>query len=831
MPSYGLTKRGFKLLGILSLSLVGLLVYSHWHDIAQFVDRQIPPPLYENARAKEQSLPHYTDYRHKEVKYFFAANHFKSSGWGNVMQDFVTMASLAHYTNRSYVFVDYIRNPDGSRYTEYNGKLVPSRFPLSAIVGGSMVGDPWPAGDRTPLSVSKDFFLNVCPNPTILRVSDINTDKIRFNGDISAAYIFEKWVEVINSVEDPCLMLEPDDNPIFEYWMYGVKNRMLSIWHYLRQSPVVTHWEWSSIVRSAYKRNRQLFGSVSPWLFGLFFDSEVEAELAPISGLLALHVRRGDFEGHCVGLGDWSADWQAFNSFPEFRDKFERPADATSQEIKDFYARRCYPSIEQIVEKVRQVRTESADPLRYLYIMTNGAAPWVEELKTALDRDMEWDRLGSSRDLTLTWEEKFVSQALDILIYSLLVYRRYPPLYPQYHQLELELSHYASYEHSDVKYLWSPNHPDKVGWGNVMQDYILSYVLAHSCNRSFVFDDYTWANDGTEYSHFNGKLIPSRIPLNALIQGPLAGGLLPPGDNTPQAVHKDFFHKICPNPTILRLSDVTGWSDSDTVELIISKWVEKIASIEDPCLQFEDKSADKQIFNYMVYAQKDRLMSIWPYMSNLSALSQWGWSPLVHDAFEANREVIYPPASYWPPGQYSRLKEVMGGLLVMHVRRGDFSGHCRYLAKANAEWNTFNSFPGLPDKYDKVQSDPKRSSANHKAFMDHCYPSFEWIVEKVRTAREESQEHLEYIYIMTNGDSSWINTLKAALYDLGGWVYVGSNRDLSLTWEQRFVAQAVDMLVAQRAQVFIGNGWSSLSSNIVMLRTVDGLPPEGNRFW
>lgn len=44
------------------------------------------------------------------------------------------------------------------------------------------------------------------------------------------------------------------------------------------------------------------------------------------------------------------------------------------------------------------------------------------------------------------------------LVYSLLVYGRYPPLYPHHRELELELPHYQSYKHSDVKYLWSPNH-------------------------------------------------------------------------------------------------------------------------------------------------------------------------------------------------------------------------------------------------------------------------------------------------------------------------------------------------------------------------------------
>lgn len=83
----------------------------------------------------------------------------------------------------------------------------------------------------------------------------------------------------------------------------------------------------------------------------------------------------------------------------------------------DHYIRRCYPSIQQIVEKIRQVRMESTgDRLRYLYVMTNGPIPWVEELKQAIAQDMIWEHIGSSRDLRLTWEQKFVAQALDMYV-------------------------------------------------------------------------------------------------------------------------------------------------------------------------------------------------------------------------------------------------------------------------------------------------------------------------------------------------------------------------------------------------------------------------------
>ena len=190
-------------------------------------------------------------------------------------------------------------------------------------------------------------------------------------------------------------------------------------------------------------------------------------------------------------------------------------------------------------------------------------------------------------------------------------------------------------------------------------------------------------------------------------------------------------------------------------------------------------------------------------MSKLPVLTHWGWSSLIHDALEANHEVVFPPHD-----QDSKANGTMDGLLVIHVRRGDFSQHCKFLASRNSDWSAFNSFPDLPDKYDQVHSDPRLSSENYKTYMDHCYPSIEQIVDKVKRVREESKYPLKYIYIMTNGANSWVTDVNAALLELGGWEHIGSSRDLSLTWEQKYVAQALDMLVAQKAQVFIGNGVS-----------------------
>jgi hypothetical protein len=412
---YSFAKRRFRSLALIILA-IGLLAYIRWYEAIQpFLVNRLPP-LYEDVRKHEQHLPHYDEYEHKAIKYFFPANHATSSGWGNVMQDYVMMGLLAHAANRSYVFDDYIWNPDGSLYSDYNGKLIPSRTPLSALLSGPMVGGPMPPGDDAPRAVSKEFFHKVCPNPTVLNVTNINTWEMRFDEDIPTSFVFDTWVDKLNSIEDPCVSIEPSSIQIFEYWIFGDKKRYLSIWPLVSQSPITTQWGWSPIIHDAFRRNRHLFQPTSSGFFGGSIDPPDENMRAPIPGLLAIHVRRGDFIDHCQHLAKWKADWNAFNAFPEFVDKWERPDDESPEKILEIHMERCYPSIELMVEKVRQVRKEAKEDLKYLYIMTNGAVPWVQELKAALAHDMHWDHVGSSRDLKLTWEQKFVAQGLDMYI-------------------------------------------------------------------------------------------------------------------------------------------------------------------------------------------------------------------------------------------------------------------------------------------------------------------------------------------------------------------------------------------------------------------------------
>ncbi|KAI0964551.1 hypothetical protein AcW1_001343 [Taiwanofungus camphoratus] len=93
----------------------------------------------------------------------------------------------------------------------------------------------------------------------------------------------------------------------------------------------------------------------------------------------------------------------------------------------------------------------------------------------------------------------------------------------------------------------------------------------------------------------------------------------------------------------------------------------------------------------------------------------------------------------------------------------------------------------------------------------------------------EAGQGLQNVYIMTNAPTSWVDKLKAALLRTNYWDNVASSRDLLVNLEQKYVKQAVDMLIGQRAQVFVGNGFSSLSGLVTMLRMANGIDPNANR--
>ena len=198
-----------------------------------------------------------------------------------------------------------------------------------------------------------------------------------------------------------------------------------------------------------------------------------------------------------------------------------------------------------------------------------------------------------------------------------------------------------------------------------------------------------------------------------------------------------------------------------------------------------------------------------PILFNNPIIKLFGWSPLVEDAFKYNQHLFALSSAIRPTPE--RRHPPIPGLLAIHVRRGDFEGHCRILRDLRAEVSGLNVQPGTIDKGVKLVENQNGSltRASIDAFQRACYPNTNQIVERVRQIRmTEEGKGLRNIFIMTNGSPEWIEELKEALMKDHPWKKIASSLQMRVTWEQKFVAQSVDMMIGHRADVFIGNGVS-----------------------
>ncbi|OSC97609.1 hypothetical protein PYCCODRAFT_1376756 [Trametes coccinea BRFM310] len=423
--------------------------------------------------------------------------------------------------------------------------------------------------------------------------------------------------------------------------------------------------------------------------------------------------------------------------------------------------------------------------------------------------------------------------------------RKLPPLYGQYHEYERRLPQHrwnAPSHASEPKYFWIAGH-GRVGsgWGNVMQEILLNAHLSYKANRAYVFHNYTWNDDGSDYSDYNGKPIPSRVPLSALIRGPMIGEPWPEGDPAPLSVSEEYFYHACPERRVVPHNDVHDHLPSWFAADITKGWLDKLNSLDDQCVEAGADGGPP--FNWVTFGDKDAMRDLWPELRRSPVLTHFAYSPLVELAFDTNREVFSPTSVLEPPltsvpftpstPTAARYTEIPG-LLVLHLRRGDYEGHCAHLARWSSSYMAYNALPELPDRFDPPPGGSwgENTPENVEIYMRHCFPTTAQILARVdELARVDAARGLRDVYVMTNGAVEWVEDLKRALRATGRWRTVASSRDLVLNWEQKYVAQAVDMLIGQRAQMLIGNGWSSLTGNIVVMRLANGRSAESTRFW
>ena len=327
---------------------------------------------------------------------------------------------LAYKSKRAYVFQDHTWNlehyPWSWRYyLKSLSRLSKPRTPLNALLAGPPAGGLWDPGDDAPRSVSEHWFNTVCPK---------SERRIIFKADVKAAVswepgdvIFKLWERLLTDATERCIEIQSSFNDktpqIFDHLLLG-STRVLPLWDEFKTSPVSRLLTPSAIVKAAVDRNEYLFLPRGPRL-------PYPAPRDPYERMLAIHLRRGDFKVHCLHLAQWNSTFHSWNLLPSLPDKFIHPEGYDTPEGIAHYQKHCYPEHDMILDKIQKSQEEyirEASPgenrvLDMIFLLTNDATGWVDELKTKLMQS-GWHTVVTTKDLELDQEQKDVGLAVDM---------------------------------------------------------------------------------------------------------------------------------------------------------------------------------------------------------------------------------------------------------------------------------------------------------------------------------------------------------------------------------------------------------------------------------
>ncbi|KAJ8087492.1 hypothetical protein PM082_006323 [Marasmius tenuissimus] len=424
---------------------------------------------------------------------------------------------------------------------------------------------------------------------------------------------------------------------------------------------------------------------------------------------------------------------------------------------------------------------------------------------------------------------------LLIIFVAIILREGIPPTFDDIRQYERDL---PQHNLTEALYDTSLNPPGKrrylrvegsvsgVGLNNVLQQLLHLSFLAHKSGRAFVFEDYTWSHLPYPYTIDEFKLRPARLPINAIVSGASSGGVLSTSRSASQrSVSLEFFHGICPpgDRVVISTADAPREAAVSSGVEIIDWWLKRLHDVEEEqCVVIQ--SAKRQVFTW-IYFGSSLPLSILPSLISSPTITHFLWSPLVMSAVARNFALLQPSDAGSLLDAGIGTLSTLEGLVAVHLRRGDFPVHCDYLRTQRETFSAFNKHEKLPDRFDLPPLPD--SDASIKYYQEHCFPDIEQIVAKLNQVRQDNPS-LRRVFLLSNGSRWWLYRLSNKLRD-DGWADIMNTNDLYLDSAQKQVSVAVDMVIAEKAEVFVGNGFSSLSSNVILLRIAKGMKPESNR--
>lgn len=134
----------------------------------------------------------------------------------------------------------------------------------------------------------------------------INTREVKPPiSDKQGIEIFNTWRKVLLDAPERCIEVvsADDDNfpQTFDLWLWG-SDRVLSLWESFSKSPTSRLLDSSPIVKSAVDRNEYIFLPRGP-------RPVHSVTYKPFDRMLAMHLRRGDYDNACKGFADWNSTY------------------------------------------------------------------------------------------------------------------------------------------------------------------------------------------------------------------------------------------------------------------------------------------------------------------------------------------------------------------------------------------------------------------------------------------------------------------------------------------------------------------------------------------
>ncbi|CAE6448543.1 unnamed protein product [Rhizoctonia solani] len=344
-------------------------------------------------------------------------------GWNNLLQERLLNTILAYESDRAPVFSPFeawAHPPRDDRTITGERKVLV--VPSNALVSGPVAGASWGPGDHHPRAISDKWWNIVCPLP---KRKVIKADEIAemIGKEEDGTKVLSQWTSLLKEIPEQCV--EIIGTQIFDFYLIG-SPRLLSLWNKFSNHPAIKLLEDSEIVKEAMAKNMPKLQGLDrfPWR-PLTLRSNV------IAGLMAIHIRRGDYlgdegqdNGHCLLLSKWGSTFSGWNQLPQLRDKFDPPprgdieGGTNTPEIAGYYRQRCLPTPAQVASRLRAIRAENRH-ISHIFVATNAEERYLSELRVVLAAD-GWapDKIITSQDLELNWQATSVAMSVDMSILS-----------------------------------------------------------------------------------------------------------------------------------------------------------------------------------------------------------------------------------------------------------------------------------------------------------------------------------------------------------------------------------------------------------------------------